>query len=298
MAKDKNAEGCIVKDRRTRGFFITQNSVIDGWLNKMGPYTYAVYAILVRHSAREDDSCYLYQNSIAIKGGMSRRQVNRAVNFLVKWRLVTTKQEKRNDGGHKHLTYYLVDPPDPPTTWPCGKDDTPCDCESQGGGKPDSPIPSDTKSHPPETGRRNKNKTHEGTRPNEQELCSLDLCSLKKEQVSSARALWDSLDVAKLTNVALIGGMAALFATDRLEAKSPLKKGRLATWRWFLKNPSAITQADEDRATAAIRELRGEARDGSLADEPETLGDILEGATWLGNRGAGRRSETTGRTTG
>jgi hypothetical protein len=149
-------------------------------------------------------------------------------------------------------------------------------------------------------GTDSNNKTQDLTRANEREksLCSLVGCSLKVGDLSSARSLHDALSSLSLSDVELIGGMAALIATERVESNTPLRKGRLAMWRWLLNNPASITQEDEDRATAAIRELRGEPQRGSAADEPESLGDILEGATWLDKGGVtGARSEMTGRTT-
>src|SRR5690606_21466129 len=77
-----------VNDRRTRGYFTIDNILLDAYGKILKAHGIAVYTALARF-ANSDDECWPSRRAIHDRTGVSLPQINRELNKLVAYGLIT-----------------------------------------------------------------------------------------------------------------------------------------------------------------------------------------------------------------
>lgn len=85
------------------GYFSTDNELIDCYGSVLGAYGVAVYSIIKRHENNGKGGCFPSVEMMAHKGGMSKRQVSRAVKVLERYGIVRVGR-RRGHGNWYSLT--------------------------------------------------------------------------------------------------------------------------------------------------------------------------------------------------
>lgn len=102
-----------VADRRKRGYFTLDNILLDQYGKELGPYGIAVYAALARF-ANADAECWPSRRAIHERTNVSMAQVNREINKLANWGLITITPQFNAAGDQTSNLYTLLDIPDTP----------------------------------------------------------------------------------------------------------------------------------------------------------------------------------------
>lgn len=102
------AEEFVVRDERPKGYFVTDNSVIDYYASLIGPYPTLVYIALERHADRSTQESHPSLEGLAKKLGISRPTVKRAIAVLIRHKMITKKTRKTTYGDHDTNIYILL----------------------------------------------------------------------------------------------------------------------------------------------------------------------------------------------
>lgn len=81
-----------------QGFFITQNSVFDGLVKKLGPHAFTVYSCLLMHTDQDGKSSPSVKR-LADACGVSRSTVQTCLQKLQEEGLISIQSQEREDGG-------------------------------------------------------------------------------------------------------------------------------------------------------------------------------------------------------
>jgi GntR family transcriptional regulator len=76
------------------------NSIIDEYLPKIGPYGYTIYSVIKRYFNQKTGDCYPSYKTIAKKSGIDRSTVIRYVKKLRDFNLISPEWRFKEDGSH------------------------------------------------------------------------------------------------------------------------------------------------------------------------------------------------------
>jgi len=102
-----------VADRRKRGYFTIDNILLDNYGKLLKAHGIAVYAALARF-ADSDQECWPSRRVIHERTGVSLPQVNRELNKLVAYSLITITPQFNEAGDQTSNLYTLLDVPETP----------------------------------------------------------------------------------------------------------------------------------------------------------------------------------------
>ena len=74
------------------------NSIIDEYLPKIGPYGYTIYSVIKRYFNQKTGDCYPSYKTIAKKSGIDRSTVIRYVKKLRDFKLISPEWRFKEDG--------------------------------------------------------------------------------------------------------------------------------------------------------------------------------------------------------
>ena len=81
------------------------NSIIDEYLPKIGPYGYTIYSVIKRYFNQKTGDCYPSYKTIAKKSGIDRSTVIRYVKKLKDFNLISPEWRFKEDGSHTSNQY-------------------------------------------------------------------------------------------------------------------------------------------------------------------------------------------------
>src|SRR4051794_36599926 len=81
------------------------NSIIDEYLPKIGPYGYTIYSVIKRYFNQKTGDCYPSYKTIAKKSGIDRSTVIRYVKKLRDFELISPEWRFKEDGSHTSNQY-------------------------------------------------------------------------------------------------------------------------------------------------------------------------------------------------
>ena len=81
------------------------NSIIDEYLPKIGPYGYTIYSVIKRYFNQKTGDCYPSYKTIAKKSGIDRSTVIRYVKKLRAFNLISPEWRFKEDGSHTSNQY-------------------------------------------------------------------------------------------------------------------------------------------------------------------------------------------------
>ena len=81
------------------------NSIIDEYLPKIGPYGYTIYSVIKRYFNQKTGDCYPSYKTIAKKSGIDRSTVIRYVKKLKDFKLIDPEWRFKEDGSHTSNQY-------------------------------------------------------------------------------------------------------------------------------------------------------------------------------------------------
>ena len=81
------------------------NSIIDEYLPKIGPYGYTIYSVIKRYFNQKTGDCYPSYKTIAKKSGIDRSTVIRYVKKLKDFNLISPEWRFKEDGSHTSNHY-------------------------------------------------------------------------------------------------------------------------------------------------------------------------------------------------
>jgi GntR family transcriptional regulator len=81
------------------------NSIIDEYLPKIGPYGYTIYSVIKRYFNQKTGDCYPSYKTIAKKSGIDRSTVIRYVKKLRDFHLISPEWRFKEDGSHTSNQY-------------------------------------------------------------------------------------------------------------------------------------------------------------------------------------------------
>jgi GntR family transcriptional regulator len=81
------------------------NSIIDEYLPKIGPYGYTIYSVIKRYFNQKTGDCYPSYKTIAKKSGIDRSTVIRYVKKLRDFKLISPEWRFKEDGSHTSNQY-------------------------------------------------------------------------------------------------------------------------------------------------------------------------------------------------
>ncbi|MFZ6006873.1 MAG: helix-turn-helix domain-containing protein [Nitrospirota bacterium] len=96
-----------VRDTRKKEQFVVDDAYLNGYARYCGIYATGVYIVLCRHANAEQE-CWPSIATIAIKLGVSDRQVNRALARLQEMNIILRRGVRKKDGGYRN-EYTLLD---------------------------------------------------------------------------------------------------------------------------------------------------------------------------------------------
>ena len=83
------------------------NSIIDEYLPKIGPYGYTIYSVIKRYFNQKTGDCYPSYKTIAKKSGIDRSTVIRYVKKLRDFNLISPEWRFKEDGSHTSNQYHF-----------------------------------------------------------------------------------------------------------------------------------------------------------------------------------------------
>jgi len=114
-------------DRRTMGFFMVDNAIIDRM--DLDPFTLALYVVICRHANMSAGVAFPSLETLSRKAKMSKKSVKNHIDKLVNvHKLIAVTPRKRENGSDATNCYTLTDPPNDKT--PVGGEGV-----SEGGGR-------------------------------------------------------------------------------------------------------------------------------------------------------------------
>lgn len=102
-----------VQDRRKRGYFTVDNIFLDAYGKLLKAHGIAVYVALARF-ANQEDECWPSRRAIHERTGVSIPQINREINKLVSYSLITVAPQYNEAGDQTSNLYTLLDVPETP----------------------------------------------------------------------------------------------------------------------------------------------------------------------------------------
>ena len=117
IAQNATADnGFVVRDIRRRDWFSVDNSIIDRYAAKVGPYGLSVYLYLARWASNNDQTAYGSFSMMADRLGMARSTAQGAVKDLIGAGLLGMAGRKRLRNGTYTNVYVLLRVPDDGTS--------------------------------------------------------------------------------------------------------------------------------------------------------------------------------------
>lgn len=97
-----------IRDNRKKGWFWTDNELIDLYARHFGVHATAVYLCLCRHANNETQECFPSINMISEKLGISKSSVVRSLFILEKYDLISVLRTKEENGSPLNNVYTLT----------------------------------------------------------------------------------------------------------------------------------------------------------------------------------------------
>lgn len=97
-----------VRDFRNKNFFMVDDAYLNGYAKELGTTTSMVYLAICRNADKEQ-TAFPSQDYIAEKLGIHRKTVNRHIQKLVAWKIISVEKTRNHKGRFLHNTYYLLD---------------------------------------------------------------------------------------------------------------------------------------------------------------------------------------------
>ena len=100
-----------VRDKRQKGWSWFDNRVITRMAARIGPHALSVYMALVTHSDEHTQTCYPSYHTLAKELGLSRPTVIKAIQTLVRTKLIHKSTRQATPGDADTNLYTLLDVP-------------------------------------------------------------------------------------------------------------------------------------------------------------------------------------------
>jgi biotin operon repressor len=104
----RKKRGLKVRDFRNKGFFLVDDTYLNGYAKHLGTTASMVYLSLCRHADKEQ-SCFPPQKLIAKELGINERTAMEKINLLEEWGLIEKLKKRNTKGRWVHNVYYLLD---------------------------------------------------------------------------------------------------------------------------------------------------------------------------------------------
>jgi predicted transcriptional regulator len=100
--------GFKVRDFRDKGFFIVDNTYLNGYAKHLGTTASMVYLSLCRHADKEQ-KCFPSQKLIAEELGINERTVMDKIANLIDWNIIRKNKIRSKKGKWAYNVYLLLD---------------------------------------------------------------------------------------------------------------------------------------------------------------------------------------------